>query len=49
MLAESAPATFCQDNIVMLTYTHNHASGRCVLAIEMKNKIPSLSTTMLPI
>ena len=27
MLAESAPWTFCQNNTVMLTYTHNHASG----------------------
>ena len=25
MLAESAPWTFCQNNTVMLTYTHNHA------------------------
>ena len=27
MLAESAPWTFCQNNTVMLTYTHNHALG----------------------
>ena len=27
MLPESAPATFCQDDIVMLTYTHNHAEN----------------------
>ena len=27
MLAESAPWTFCQNNTVMLTYSHNHAPG----------------------
>ena len=27
MLAESAPSTFCQNNTVMLIYTHNHALG----------------------
>ena len=27
MLAESVPWTFCQNNTVMLTYSHNHAPG----------------------
>ena len=26
-MAESAPWTFCQNNAVMLTYSHNHAPG----------------------
>ena len=26
-MAESAPWTFCQNNTVMLTYSHNHAPG----------------------
>ena len=27
MLAEGTPWTFCQNNTMMLTYTHNHALG----------------------
>ena len=27
MLADSAPWTFCQNNAVVLTYSHNHAPG----------------------
>ena len=49
MLAESALWTFCQNKIVMLTYTHNHAPAILLdsaLAIETKKKISTLSLTM---
>ena len=47
MLAESAPWIFCQINTVMLTCTHPRSYCQGVLATEMKNKIPSLSSTMM--
>ena len=43
MLAESAPWTFYQNNTVMLTYSYYDI----VLALEMQNKILSLSSTIM--